>query len=40
VPPDGNAQTFKAQLLSEHFTSAELQFREVVIETLSESIQE
>ncbi len=36
VPPDSDAQTFKDQLLSEHFTSAELQFREVVIEALSE----
>ena len=36
VPPGSDAQTFKDQLLSEHFTSAELQFREVVIEALSE----
>jgi hypothetical protein len=40
VPPDSDAQTFKDQLLSEHFTSAELQFREVVIEALSESTQD
>lgn len=40
VPPGSDAQTFKDQLLSEHFTSAELQFREVVIEALSESTQE
>jgi hypothetical protein len=36
VPPDSDAQTFKDQLLSDYFTSAELQFREVVIEALSE----
>ena len=35
VPPESDAQEFKDQLLREHFTSAELQFREAVIEALS-----
>ena len=39
VPPDSDAQAFKDQLLKEHFTPAELQFREVVIEELSKSTQ-
>jgi len=36
VPPGEDAQAFKDQLLIEHFTPEELQFREVVIEALSE----
>jgi len=39
VPPDSDAQAFKDQLLKEHFTPAELQFRKVVIEELSKSTQ-
>ena len=39
VPPDEDAQAFKDQLLIEHFTPEELQFREVVIEALSEQTQ-
>jgi hypothetical protein len=39
VPPGSDAQEFKDQLLKEHFTPAELQFREVVIEELSKSTQ-
>jgi hypothetical protein len=35
VPPGSDAQAFKDQILKEHFTSAELEFREVVIEALS-----
>ena len=39
VPPDEDAQAFKDKLLIEHFTPEELQFREVVIEALSEQTQ-
>jgi len=39
VPPGSDAQEFKDQLLIEHFTPAELQFREVVIEELSKITQ-
>lgn len=35
VPPGSDAQAFKDQILKEHFTPAELEFREVVIEALS-----
>jgi len=35
VPPGSDAQAFKDQILQEHFNSAELEFREVVIEALS-----
>jgi hypothetical protein len=35
VPPGRDPQAFKDQLLKEHFTPAELEFREVVIEALS-----
>ena len=36
IPPERDAQDFKDQLLKEHFTSAELEFREIVIAFLDE----
>jgi len=39
VPPDSDPQAFKDQLLKEHFTPVELQFREVVIDKLSKIMQ-
>ncbi len=36
IPPERVAQDFKDQLLKEHFTSAELEFREIVIAFLDE----
>ena len=35
LPPEIDAQTFKDELLREHFTPAELQFREIVIAGIS-----
>jgi len=35
IPPDRDPQDFKEELLREHFTSAELEFREIVIAALS-----
>jgi len=35
IPPDRDPQDFKDELLREHFTSAELEFREIVIAALS-----
>ena len=39
VPAGADPQAFKDQLLQEHFTPAELEFREVVIKAISESTQ-
>jgi hypothetical protein len=39
VPAGVDPQTFKDQILQEHFTPAELKFREVVIKAISESTQ-
>lgn len=36
IPPERDAQDFKDQLLKGHFTSAELQFRDIVIASLAE----
>jgi hypothetical protein len=36
IPPGHDAQEFKDELLQEHFTPAELEFREIVIAFLSE----
>ena len=36
IPPERDAQDFKDQLLKGHFTSAELEFREIVIAFLDE----
>jgi hypothetical protein len=35
IPPERDAQDFKDELLQKHFTSAELEFREIVIAALS-----